>query len=91
MLVARIYNAEVKASALAELFDLDHNTIRAWGLALDSGDPETLRRMLFGAPRKITPAIRNLIARWAASDWRSCKRGIRKVPSCKSAPAKPAP
>lgn len=49
MLVARLYNADVKVSALAEVFDLDHKTIRAWGLALDSGDPEALQRMLFGA------------------------------------------
>ena len=37
MLVARLYNAEVKVSTLEEVFFLDHKTIRAWGLALDSG------------------------------------------------------
>jgi hypothetical protein len=75
MLVARLYNAEVKVSAWAEFFDLDHKTIRAWGLALDSGDPDALLPMLFGTPRKLTPAIRNFIAgRWPdlrAQGWRN--------------------
>ena len=74
MLVARLYNAEVKVSALAELFDLDHKTIRAWGLALDSGDPDALQRMLFGAPRKLTPAIRHFIAhRWPQLRVQNCR------------------
>ena len=63
MLVGRLYNADVKVSALEELFDLDHKTIRAWGLALDSGDPEALQRMLFGPARKLTAPIREFIAR----------------------------
>ena len=82
MLVARLYNAEVKVSALAEFFDLDHKTIRAWGLALDSGDPDALLRMLFGAPRKLTPAIRNFIAgRWPdlrAQGWRNHREVLQR-------------
>ncbi len=74
MLVARLYNADVKVAVLEELFDLDHKTIRAWGLALDSGDPEALQRMLFGAPRKLTPAIRGFIAgRWPQLRAQRCR------------------
>lgn len=74
MLVARLYNADVKVSALAEVFDLDHKTIRAWGLALDSGDPDALQRMLFGPPRKLTPAIREFVAgRWPALLAQRCR------------------
>jgi len=74
MLVARLYNADVKVAVLEELFDLDHKTIRAWGLALDSGDPEALQRMLFGAPRKLTPAIREFIAaRWPQLRAQGCR------------------
>ena len=74
MLVARLYNAEVKVAVLEELFNLDHKTIRAWGLALDSGDPEALQRMLFGAPRKLTPAIREFIAgRWPQLRTQRCR------------------
>ena len=74
MLIARLYNADVKVAVLEELFDLDHKTIRAWGLALDSGDPEALQRMLFGAPRKLTPAIREFIAgRWPQLRAQRCR------------------
>jgi len=74
MLVARLYNADVKVAVLEELFDLDHKTIRAWGLALDSGDPEALQRMLFGAPRKLTSAIREFIAgRWPVLRAQGCR------------------
>jgi len=74
MLIARLYNADVKVAVLEELFDLDHKTIRAWGLALDSGDPEALQRMLFGAPRKLTPAIREFIAgRWPQLRTQRCR------------------
>ena len=74
MLVARLYNADVKVAVLEELFDLDHKTIRAWGLALESGDPDALQRMLFGAPRKLTPAIREFIAgRWPQLRAQRCR------------------
>jgi len=74
MLVARLYNADVKVAVLEKLFDLDHKTIRAWGLALDSGDHEALQRMLFGAPRKLTPAIREFIAgRWPQLRIQRCR------------------
>ena len=74
MLVARLYNADVKVAVLEELFDLDHKTIRSWGLALDSGDPEALQRMLFGVPRKLTPAIREFIAqRWPQLRAQRCR------------------
>jgi hypothetical protein len=74
MLVARLYNAEVKVAVLAELFELDHKTIRAWGVALESADPDALQRMLFGPPRKLTPAIRNFIAgRWPLLRAQGCR------------------
>jgi hypothetical protein len=74
MLVARLYNAEVKVAVLEELFDRDHKTIRARGLALDSGDPDALQRMPFGAARKLTPAIRNFITgRWPQLRAQGCR------------------
>jgi len=74
MLVARLYNAEVKVAVLEEVFDLDHKTIRAWGLALDSGDLDALQHMLFGPTRKITPDIKAFIAhRWPELRAQGCR------------------
>lgn len=79
MLVARLYNARVKVSALEEVFDLDHKTIRSWGLALESGDPDALQRLLFGPVRKLTPPIKTFLAhRWPQLHAQRC-RNYREV------------
>lgn len=79
MLVARLYNADVKVSALVEVFDLDPKTIRSWGLALESDDPDALQRMLFGPVRKLTPPIKAFIAqRWPELRAQRC-RNYREV------------
>ncbi len=79
MLVARLYNADVKVSALEEVFDHDHKTIRTWGLALESGDPDALQRMFFGPVRKLTPPIKAFIAnRWPELCAQHC-RNYREV------------
>jgi len=43
MMVARLYNAGVNAVKLREAFGVDRKTMRSWGDALKSGDPEKLR------------------------------------------------
>ena len=74
MLLARLYNAEVKVTVLEDVFKLDHKSIRGWGLALDSGDLDALQRMVFGAPGKITPAIKAFIAqRWPELRAQHCR------------------
>jgi hypothetical protein len=79
MLVARLYNAGVKVSVLEEVFDHDHKTIRTWGLALASGIPDALQRMLFGPVRKLTPPIKAFIAhRWPELYAQRC-RNYREV------------
>jgi hypothetical protein len=48
LLVARLYNAGLKVAALEETFGVDRKTIRKWGQALVSGEPEQLGRVLLG-------------------------------------------
>jgi len=48
MMVARLYNANVKLIALEEVFDVDRKTIRSWAAAIRSRDPELLSRVLLG-------------------------------------------
>ena len=59
LLVARLYNAGLRVQTLAEVFQLDPKTMRAWGGALRSRNPAQLQRMLLGseAGRKRTAAI----------------------------------
>ena len=79
MLVARLYNADLKVSTLAEVFELDPKTIRSWGRALDSGDLEALQHLLFGPARKLTPHIKEFIAqRWPELRAQRC-RNYREV------------
>ena len=63
MMVARLYNAGVNAVKLKEAFGADHKTMKSWGDALKSGDPERLIRVLAGrqARRKLTPEIRAFV------------------------------
>jgi hypothetical protein len=67
LLLARLYNARVKLSALCESFQVDPKTIRRWGKALLQGDPAELVRVLAGrgACHKLTPAVENFARlRW---------------------------
>ena len=67
LLLARLYNARVKLSALCESFQIDPKTIRRWGKALLEGDPAKLVRVLEGrgAAHKLTPAVENFARlRW---------------------------
>ena len=65
MLVARLYNAGLRVRTLAEVFQLDPKTMRAWGRALRSRDPALLQRMVLGpgAGRKRTAAIDGYVRR----------------------------
>ena len=69
LLLARLYNAKVKLSALSESFGVDPKTIRRWGKALLQGDPAELVRVLEGrkACHKLTAAVKNF-ARWRWPD-----------------------
>ncbi len=67
LLLARLYNAKIKLSALCESFRVDPKTIRRWGKALLQGDPAELVRVLEGrsACHKLTPAVENFARlRW---------------------------
>jgi hypothetical protein len=67
LLLARLYNAKVKLSALCDSFQVDPKTIRRWGKALLQGDPAELVRVLEGrsACHKLTPAVENFARlRW---------------------------
>jgi hypothetical protein len=67
LLLARLYNARVKLSALCESFQVDPKTIRRWGKALRRGDPAELVRVLEGRSvcHKLTPAVENFARlRW---------------------------
>lgn len=63
LLVARLYNAGVKAVALQRSFGVDRKTMRHWGWALQSGDAEQLVRALAGrgGHRKLTPQIQSFV------------------------------
>ena len=63
MMVARLYNAGVNAVKLKEAFGADRKTMRCWGDALKSGDPEKLIRVMAGrqAQRKCTPEIQAFV------------------------------
>jgi hypothetical protein len=67
LLLARLYNAGVKLSALCESFQVDPKTIRRWGKALLRGDPAELIRVLQGRGvcHKLTPTVENFARlRW---------------------------
>ena len=59
LLLARLYNAGLNVSALTAAFGVARTTLKRWGEALKSGDPERLTRILAGRyhPRKLTPEI----------------------------------
>jgi hypothetical protein len=68
MLAGRLYKAGVLVAKLEEVFKADRKTIRAWGDAIVSRDPERLARVLLGrgVNQKRTPAIDHyVVGRWA--------------------------
>ena len=65
MLAGRLYNAGVLVAKLEEVFKADRKTIRSWGDAIVSRDPERLARVLLGrgVNQKRTTAIDHYVAR----------------------------
>ena len=65
MLAGRLYNAGVLVAKLEEVFKADRKTIRSWGDAIVSRDPQRLARVLLGrgVNQKRTPAIDHYVAR----------------------------
>ena len=59
LMLARLYNANVCVKKLIENFGYSYPTLRRWGEALKSGDPERLLQALSGqgAKKKLTPEI----------------------------------
>lgn len=59
LMVAHLYNAGVKTCTIAKELEIDPKTIRKWGGALRSGDPEQLAKALLGkeAQRKYTHEV----------------------------------
>jgi hypothetical protein len=59
MMVGRLYNAGVMVTTLEDRFKSDRKTIRSWGQAILSRDPDVLHRVMLGrwVNRKRTPAI----------------------------------
>jgi hypothetical protein len=63
MLLARLFNAGINRRVLKETFKVDVKTMRRWGAALRSDDPERLIRALAGRGgcRKLTVEIRSFV------------------------------
>lgn len=64
MMVGRLYNAGVMVTTLEDVFKSDRKTIRSWGLAILSRDPDILHRVMLGrwVNRKRTHAIDKYVA-----------------------------
>ena len=64
LMVAQLYNAGIKGLTLIKVFEVDPKSMRKWGRALKSGDPETLVKALQShGPRKLTPEVVSYIER----------------------------
>lgn len=63
LLLARLYNANIKVKSLITHFGYSYPTIRKWGLALKSGDGEKLITALEGSkyPRKLSVEIQSFV------------------------------
>ena len=48
MMVGRLYNAHIRTATLEEVFNLDRKTIRSWGIAILSRNPDILARAMLG-------------------------------------------
>lgn len=82
LLAGRLYNGRVKVAVLEEVFQADRKTIRLWGQALLSRDPEQLHRVLLGreVSRKRTAAV-NAYARqrWPQLQAQGCRDYRKKL------------
>ena len=65
LLAARLYNLKFKVASLTSCFQCAHTTLRRWGAALLSGDPDRIKVAFLGQgpPRKVTPAIDRYVRR----------------------------
>lgn len=63
LFVARLYNAGLKVKSLVEQFGVSRKTLKRWGDALKSGDPDRLVEALRGrgGHRKLTPQIESYV------------------------------
>ncbi|MDA2925110.1 hypothetical protein MYX65_10770 [Acidobacteria bacterium AH-259-L09] len=63
LLVARLYNAGIKAKSLEKEFGIARKTMKRWGDALKSGDADQLLQALRGrgGHRKLTPEIESYV------------------------------
>jgi len=63
LLVAQLYNAGLKVKTLAAEFGVSRKTMKRWGDALKSGDPDRLVQALRGrgGHRKLTPEIQSYV------------------------------
>ncbi len=75
MLAGRLYNTGIRVATLEEVFRTDRKTLRTWGLAILSRDPERLARVLLGrgVSQKRTAAIdKYVLRRWAELRSKGC-------------------
>jgi hypothetical protein len=82
LLAGRLYNAGLKVRVLEEVFQADRKTIRLWGQALLSRDPEQLQRALLGreVSRKCTAAIKAYVRRrWPQLQAEGCRNHRQKL------------
>ena len=68
MLLGRLCNAKVQITKLEEVFSVDRKTIRSWGKAILSRDPELLQRVLLG--REVNQKRTADIDRYVRRRWR---------------------
>jgi hypothetical protein len=63
LMIAELYNANVKVKCLTEAFGFARTTMKRWGDALKSGDLDRLLHALSGpgAIRKLTPEIKSFV------------------------------
>ncbi len=63
LLIARLYNAKIKIESINKAFGVARTTMKRWGDAIKSGDPERLIEALSGqgAPRKLTSEVKAFI------------------------------
>jgi len=77
LLVARLYNGEIRAKSLVKEFGIARKTMKRWGEALKSGDPDQLLQALRGrrGRRKLTPEIESYVRMRFASIYGESRYG----------------